>query len=118
MRGLLVILIILAATYTGIAQSEFASSGSSFSTLEEVVQVDLYPNPATEQINVRVSDNSAKKLVFQMHNIIGNKIQIQAEEISPGHYRIRLEDLTPGYYLLSVREEGKSKNKVHKFLKR
>ena len=118
MRGFFAILIIIGAAYTGYSQSETASSGSSFATFEEVVQVDLYPNPATEQINIRVSDNSTPKLVFQMHNIIGNKIQVQAEEVAPGHYRIRLEDLTPGYYLLSVREEGKSKNKVHKFLKR
>ena len=118
MRAFLAILIITGAVFTGYSQSGVASSESSFSSFEETVQVDLYPNPATEQINIRVSDNSARKLVFQMHNIIGNKIQVQAEEVAPGHYRIRLEDLTPGYYLLSVREEGKSKNKVHKFLKR
>ena len=118
MRALLAILIIVGAVFTGYSQSEVANSGNSFSSLDEVIQVDLYPNPATEQINIRVSDNSAKKLLFQMHNIIGNKIQIQVEEVAPGHYRIQLEDLTPGYYLLSVREEGKSKNKVHKFLKR
>jgi hypothetical protein len=115
-RYLLVIGFFVLTVFTAAAQSEQVQPVGT--VIEQSVVVDLYPNPATEEINIRTQDGSAKKLVIEMHNIIGNRIQINPEEVSPGHYRIVLEDLTRGYYLLSVREEGRSKSKAYKFLKK
>ena len=115
MRILFAILIILTA-FTGYSQS--SEDAGNFREIEEIVEVDLYPNPASDQINIRIADNKDIDLKFELHNIIGNQITINPEEVAPGQYRISIEDLTPGYYLLSVREEGKAKGKVHKFLKR
>ena len=117
MRAFIAILIILGTFITVQGQSEvpLASAGA---TLEEAIQVDLYPNPATDLINIRVADNSTQKLSFEVHNIIGNKIDVVVEELAPGNFQIQIQDLTPGYYLLSVRAEESNKRKVHKFLKR
>jgi len=106
----------LLTAFTAVAQSEQSRPVSA--VIEQAVQVDLYPNPAVEEINIRTKDGSAKKLIIEMHNIIGNRIKVNPEEVSPGHYRIVLGDLTRGYYLLSVREETQTKSKAYKFLKK
>ena len=117
MRTILIIVFLLLGANSGFAQDENALSRRLDQQSEVAIHVDLYPNPAVDNLNVRLKgDHTAVE--FEMHNIIGNKIRVEPEKLDDHNYRIRVEDLSPGYYLLSVKDKNRNFNKIYKFLKR
>lgn len=110
MRNKLFILTLaLALSGVSLAQGE--------SNLAQDADISIYPNPAVEFIMVQVegkSDNTA----FELHSMIGNKIEIKPEEVGIGKYKIQVKDLATGYYFLVVKNEDQRFRKAYKFLKR
>ncbi|MEQ8337825.1 MAG: T9SS type A sorting domain-containing protein [Cyclobacteriaceae bacterium] len=80
-------------------------------------KIEVYPNPAVEFIIVEVSNSSLENVEFEMHSIIGNKIEISSENLSQDKYRIPVKDLASGYYFLVVKDEISRFKKAYKFLK-
>ncbi len=80
-------------------------------------QISIYPNPAVEFITVQV-DGKFENTAFELHSMIGNKLQIKPEEIGIGKYKIQVKDLATGYYFLVVKNEAQRFRKAYKFLKR
>jgi hypothetical protein len=96
------------------AQTEISLPGQE---LETRIQVDIYPNPTVDFLNIQVSETQAE-ITFHLHNIIGNEIKIKPEKVGDNKYRINVESLAPGYYLLAVKESTSKFTKTLKFLKR
>ena len=88
------------------------------STLLEKNKVSLYPNPATEFLNVEISNTELKAVSIKLYNIIGNVVNAEIEVLGDSRYFIRLKDLPPGYYLLAIKDGDNKINETYKFLKR
>ena len=59
----------------------------------ERFKIDLYPNPATEYINLKLtSDIEIEDLDFSIHSLIGNEMPIAKENISDDEIRFNINN--------------------------
>jgi Secretion system C-terminal sorting domain len=115
------ILLVLFAAMSVAAQG-FNGSKEDFSfqqfRTDPIRQVQIYPNPATEFINIKFEAPIANKVRVSVHNVIGNVMEVESESIDEHEIRVKVKDLSTGYYLLSVKDDRASLNSTYKFLKR
>ncbi len=86
-------------------------------SLKIETEVELYPNPAIEYLNVSLKNSQLKEVQFEMYNIIGNKINLEIDMVSSDNYKINVKEFHSGYYLLIVRDPITRFNKAFKFRK-
>ena len=91
----------------------FASLAWAQSTVDAV---KIYPNPATETLNIVVDDLGSEKSTISIHSIIGNKMQVDIDKLNTNSFRAHIKDLPQGYYLVVVK--SKNINSTVKFLKK
>lgn len=80
--------------------------------------VQMYPNPATDYLIVRLQTPHASDVKLAMYSVIGNVLNIDKEIVDEYEIRIRVKDLPTGYYFLSIKEEESGLKASYKFLKR
>lgn len=98
-----------------------AQGGEMVALPEKVVDakaVSIYPNPATEFVNIKLADLQAHKAKVVLYNILGNEIPAETEIIDDHEIRVRVKELSTGYYLIAVHEEQAKFRGTYKFLKR
>lgn len=66
--------------------------------------VELYPNPATDFVNVRVQNQYSSGYSYRIHSTDGRLFDKRAEVLS--QFSIDVGSLTPGLYSLVVEHEG------------
>lgn len=81
-------------------------------------KVNLYPQPATEFIIVRIENSTLAEASFELFNIIGTPVKVDVEEINNGEYKIWLKDLNTGYYMVVIKDTATRYQKAFKFLKK
>lgn len=92
---------------------------AAFNTEKDITKsVHIFPNPATEFVHVKVEEFPASKVKLTLHNILGNKVEIETEIVDEHEIRVKVKDLASGYYLLAVKEEEAKYRGTFKFLKR
>ncbi|MEX2336615.1 MAG: T9SS type A sorting domain-containing protein [Fulvivirga sp.] len=84
----------------------------------KVNNIKLFPNPTTDFLRVRIENSTLTEANFTVHNIIGNKIDVEIEPVGENEFRIKVKDLVPGYYLLAIRDKQGYFKEAYKFLKR
>ncbi len=80
-------------------------------------KVEIYPNPAVENIFIRIDNSDLDNVEIELFNIIGNSLKIEVEEISKNNFKIKVEDFPQGYYLLIIKDPIKRFNQAFKFHK-
>ena len=113
---LICFLMFAAAFQLSIAQVQYEPT-----PLQDRSKVQLYPNPTnpnTEYLVVKLEQIPAEKVAIAVHNIIGNKMDVQTEVVSENELRIMIKDLASGYYLLALKDEKTNFRGTYKFLKR
>lgn len=104
-------------------------SGTAFGQNQEILalvpektdlskSITVYPNPATDYINVKLSTLEASTAKVTLYTILGSELQIDKETVNEHEVRIRVKDLATGYYLIAVRDEQLKFKATYKFLKR
>jgi len=79
--------------------------------------IEVFPNPATDVVKVKISNLTLENVKIEVYNIIGNPVTVRADKLQTGEYKVNVNDLKPGYYLLVVHDETKRFRKTYKFLK-
>lgn len=71
------------------------------------VQVDLYPNPATERSTLQLGLPVAQELRVELRDALGRVVYARGEYREAGQHTIELDvsDLVPGFYLVHVQGE-------------
>lgn len=110
------ILIIGCMAQVGYAQSQPGDSYSSEATSAQ--NVEIYPNPAVDYVDVTVQNVPVGKVRLAVHNILGNPMPVETEIIDEHRIRVRVKDLAAGYYLLAVKDDESKFKGAFKFLKR
>ncbi|HLF36068.1 MAG TPA: T9SS type A sorting domain-containing protein [Cyclobacteriaceae bacterium] len=110
---------ISAASAQSVLENDRAPRAVSFQADNSIPRprIDVFPNPAIENIFVRIETGDLGKVEFELFNIIGTSIKIETEEIEKDYFRIGVKELPAGYYLLMVKDPVKRFNqafKVHK----
>lgn len=100
----------------GYGQSEGSSVYQEASFTDRLVE--MYPNPASDYLTVKLPTPNASSVQLAMHSVIGNALNIEKEQISDYEVRLRVKDLPSGYYFLSIKEESSGLKAFYKFFKR
>ena len=80
--------------------------------------VSVYPNPAIDFLNIKLSTLNARHATLKLYNILGNEIAAETEVVDDHEIRVRVKDLSTGYYLLAIRDDQTQFRGTYKFLKR
>ena len=115
---LIFVVLMLSAFQLTVAQSQSENQGPATSEINLTKSVHLFPNPATEFVDVQLDHFPAEKVSLTVHNIIGNKLQVETEVLDEHLIRVKVKDLASGYYLLAVKDEESQFRGTYKFLKR
>ena len=86
-------------------------------SLQIETDVELYPNPAVEYLNIQLKNSQLKNVEFEMYNIIGNKLPFELDAVGSNIYKINIKDLHSGYYLIIIKDPITRYNKAFKFRK-
>ena len=108
--------LLLSFSFTGYGQTEGSSIYQEVSFTDKLVQ--MYPNPASDYLTVKLPTPNAGTVQLAMHSVIGNSLTIEREQIDAYEVRLRVKDLPSGYYFLSIKEETSGLKASYKFLKR
>ncbi|MDN5200665.1 T9SS type A sorting domain-containing protein [Fulvivirgaceae bacterium BMA10] len=79
--------------------------------------VDLYPNPATEFVNIKSKGDEFLEIGFEMYSLIGNKLPVQVEKVDKENYKIPVKEFSSGYYLLIIKDKRTRYRRAFKFQK-
>lgn len=116
---LFILLTVLHANAQSTLGDEKSIESSSFHNEKsfQKTKVDVFPNPAIENVFVRIESTEFEKVDFELFNIIGTTMKIEIEEIEKDYFRIGIKELPAGYYLLMVKDPVKRFNKAFKIHK-
>lgn len=118
MRFFRLLLLLMGVSVVGLAQTQPDTQPSVSQEVNLVKSVHLFPNPATEFIDVKLDQLPAANVSLTVHNIIGNELQVETEVIEEDLIRVKVKDLAAGYYLLAIKDEESNFRGTYKFLKR
>lgn len=121
MKHLRILAVLLALGTVSVAFAQIPALDASFTNQpqqESVKSVKLFPNPATEFVSVKFDTPQARKVKFNLHNIIGNEMPLDAEVIDDYEVHIRVKDFATGVYLLSFKNDETGQKSAFKFLKK
>ncbi len=78
--------------------------------------INIYPNPATSNLNVELNSENEGQLNFRIVDMMGRTISTESVENFGGslHHTINVSDLAKGIYMLSI--ESKQGSSVKKFI--
>lgn len=113
-RNILFFSLILGFATAGFAQISESPGFSAY--FDKAVQ--LYPNPATDFLTVKLQTPHASSVKLAMHTVIGNALTVEREQVDDYEVRLRVKDLPSGYYFLSIKEDETGLKATYKFLKR
>lgn len=80
--------------------------------------ITVYPNPATDYVNIKLSTLEASTAKVILYTILGSELRIDKETVNDHEVRLKVKDLATGYYLIAVRDEQLKFKATYKFLKR
>lgn len=109
---------ILSAFQLAMAQSQPEVQPSVAQEINLTKSVHLFPNPATEFVDVQLDQFAAANVRLTVHNIIGNELTVETEVLEENLIRVKVKDLASGYYLLAIKDEESKFRGTYKFLKR
>jgi len=115
--NILILTLVLTTSISGFAQNGDISPFYT-ETHQADRMVQLYPNPATDYLTVKLQTPNAATVQLAMHSVIGNELQLEREQVDNYEVRLRVRDLPSGYYFLSIKEENSGLKASYKFLKR
>ena len=110
--------LMLSAFQLSLAQSQPETEPLASAEVNLSRSVHLFPNPATEFVDVKLDHLPAENVQLTVHNIIGNELQVETEVLEEYLIRVKVKDLASGYYLLAIKDEESKFRGTYKFLKR
>lgn len=87
-------------------------------SLQIEMDVDIFPNPVEEYLNITINNSNLKNVQLEMYNVIGNKLDFDLDKSASNTYKLNVKELHAGYYLLIVKDPISRFNKAYKFRKR
>jgi len=119
----LIFILVFTIAQTSVAQNSQTDNAKSElpqikkESLQVSLDVELYPNPADEYLNIILKNSNLKDVQFEVYNVIGNKLDYEMESVNGISYKINVKDFSPGYYLLIIKDPITRYNKAFKFRK-
>ncbi len=107
MRTINFLLLFFLLSYFGYAQDR-----------KENLKFEVYPNPAIDFVIIESNLENIKNFDFQVHSIIGNKVNLKQDVISNRKIKFSVKEISNGYYFIIVANENSKYKKALRFLKK
>ncbi len=105
-----VIVLLINATTGEILNATTPKSLTGINDLKsQIDQLSIYPNPATDELNVLFTMNKAQNVVFEISDVIGRIVSSTSfKNLAPTNQNIQLSvaDLTTGVYFLNIKTDN------------
>ena len=91
-----------------IADPEYVSVPENHEAVNPMTAVRVYPNPATDVLNIEVNASQSSDMSINVFNIMGQKVQEQNVNINAGinTNSINTAELASGIYFVTVKANG------------
>ncbi len=90
-----------------------------FDSVEEEIaantEIELYPNPAKEYINLEMELKDFKTVEISLHNLDGETLFRDSKQSKEFNMQVPTHELAPGVYIIHIEIDGKST--IRKFIK-
>ena len=121
-RLLLIVLIVFSVSGFAFAQTDkMAESRDAMRPFQDdkviINKIEIYPNPAVENVFIKIENSELESIEIELFNIIGNSIRFEYDEITKDNFKINVEEFPPGYYLLVVKDPITRFSQAFKFHK-
>lgn len=124
-RPLLIFFTLLSMAITLFAQTVSESNANTKTNAEVKLNIEdnahpieIFPNPTSDYVHINLKEAGLRDVSFELYDIIGNKVDVEAQEMKEDIYRIPVEKLHMGYYVLIITDSYSRYKKAFKFSKR
>jgi len=118
LKGLIIVFLVTVIAVFEIRAQETYTAQPERVSASIVKSSHVFPNPAIEYVHIRLDEINVSDIKFTVHNLIGNKIEVESEAINEHEFRIKVKDFSAGYYLISVKDQQTNQSGILRFLKR
>lgn len=122
MRNLSLILsffLLLFLSGTAFAQNYELTSGTNTPEKTDLSKsITVYPNPAIDYVNIKLSTLDAATTKIIVYTILGTEVVVEKETVNEHEVKLKVKDLASGYYLIAVRDDQLHFKATYKVLKR
>lgn len=77
--------------------------------VSENISFDIYPNPASEIVNMNINNRSNEEMEINIYDVIGNLVKSMA--LKQNQTAINIEDLSNGVYVVSLKSKDITTNR-------
>ncbi|HRP90674.1 MAG TPA: T9SS type A sorting domain-containing protein [Edaphocola sp.] len=93
-------------------------TGVSVNELVDAKNLNIFPNPIQNELNVNINMKQAGKVVFSVVNTLGQEVKTITKDLTAGNQVIRMDaaTLATGMYILNIKTD--SGNTQQKFIKK
>ncbi|KAB1063386.1 T9SS type A sorting domain-containing protein [Salibacter halophilus] len=81
-----------------------AEPTNSINTVSRTGEISVYPNPASDIVNVKLLNSKYESLDFTLMNVVGK--QVLSGRLNTGQSEIPTSDLNSGIYFLNIKSNG------------
>ncbi|MCF8373157.1 MAG: T9SS type A sorting domain-containing protein [Bacteroidales bacterium] len=85
-----------------VARFNIFSGPISIETYKSSDNIDIYPNPTEEILNIKLSDKIKGSTEIVVNSVAGKRVKSQLLKASDGEIRIDIKDLRPGVYIVQL----------------
>ena len=91
-----------------IAEPEYVSVPENHDAVNPMTAVRVYPNPATDMLNIEVNASQSSAMSIEVYNIMGQKMMESNVNVSTGmnYPTINTADFASGIYFVTVKANG------------
>ncbi len=96
------------ADHASLAQITFAENTTSVAELSQNIRIAAYPNPATDQVNLKFEDAEKGTYVVAVMDMTGKTIHTQPLQVSSASASLSLESSSwaSGLYMVRIMKDG------------
>jgi hypothetical protein len=91
--------------YDGIQQAYQVFENLGSKAIRDLLNIDVYPNPATDKVHLRVGEIKNTSLIFYLYDLNGK--QLESEKVVDIETIISMDHFSSGSYFLKVNNDGR-----------
>ena len=88
----------------GFSFFSYSEVGIDDNSLQQTKNISVYPNPANDQVNIRINDWTSAKTGVKIFDVRGSLI-FEKQFINQNEFRIDIADLQKGVYILRIKQD-------------
>ena len=78
----------------------------SITEINEGGEIQIYPNPSQDIVNIKLVDVNSKNIDFNFFDIMGRKVNVEKVNVSDNIYQFNFSNKPKGIYFININVNG------------